>query len=115
MKATQYIYQPSANEAIVTTYHATPQTRGYVTHDKYIYIRSSRKTGPQKLIQIRLLLWAGGASLTSVLNPLLRSLNLITLPCDFTSTWLLWSDLFISFPFNFTCSGVVLTSSFKVT
>ena len=31
-----YIYQASANEAIVTTYHTTPQTRGYVTHDKYI-------------------------------------------------------------------------------
>ena len=36
MRATQYIYQLSANEVIVMTYHATPHTIGYVTHNKVI-------------------------------------------------------------------------------
>ena len=38
-----HIHQPSANVAIVTTYYATPQTRGYVTHDKYIYLGERAK------------------------------------------------------------------------
>ena len=37
MKAAQYIYRLSANKEIVTTYHATPHSIGYVTHDKFIY------------------------------------------------------------------------------
>ena len=37
MKAVQYIYRLSANKEIVTTYHATPHSIGYVTHDKFIY------------------------------------------------------------------------------
>ena len=28
----------AANEATKTAYHVTPQRKGYVTHDKYIYI-----------------------------------------------------------------------------
>ena len=38
MKAAQYIHWLSANKAIVTTYHATPHRRGYITHDKFISI-----------------------------------------------------------------------------
>ena len=34
--ATQHNYQLSADKAIATTYHATPYTIGYVTHDEFI-------------------------------------------------------------------------------
>ena len=32
-----YIYRLSAIKEIVTTYHATPHSIGYITHDKFIY------------------------------------------------------------------------------
>ena len=38
-----YIYQFSADEAIVTTYYATPHKIGYVTHDKFISFHSLRE------------------------------------------------------------------------